>query len=218
MYDKNQAWYAIYHLNEPGAVWYADSKTLARYVRCVRDASAPTSTSPYVTEINGYPVIDLSELSPLGCLLTSTEATTRCEEINNQTPSNTDFLPIGIEVSGEMGTWNVKMSPRFQLMRANLLTGDWATAYMGCKQYGGEGGKPGQWRLPTQRELKMIWLLHPQLSGKGGITPFAADDFYLACNEHSPERAWYTIFGYPCTSPNRDKTKPSYVRCVRDLK
>lgn len=166
---------------------------------------------------NGYPVIDLSELTPLGCILTSAEASIRRSAINQQTASNTDCFTVGIEISGERGVWNKKMSSQFQVMRANMSSSyNWAAAHTQCKQYNLEGGAANQWRLPTQRELMMILVLHPQLMEKGGFTKF--DSFYYwSCTEQVANDAWAVIFNYGYTNTNSHKTQVARVRCVRDL-
>lgn len=176
------------------------------------DLSAQTATT-----VSGYPVIDLSALNPLGAVLSSAEASTRRTQMNQQTPSNTTFLGVGESVSGHNGTWNAKMSIKFQVMRANHTVGttDWTTAYNQCKSYNGEGGGAGQWRLPTQRELMMIWILHPQLIGKGSFTAFDAN-FYWSASEYNATTAWGVLFVNGSVY-NYGKTGSSYVRCVRDL-
>lgn len=176
------------------------------------DLSAQTATT-----VSGYPVIDLSALNPLGAVLSSAEASTRRTQMNQQTPSNTTFLGVGESVSGHNGTWNAKMSIKFQVMRANHTVGttDWTTAYNQCKSYNGEGGGAGQWRLPTQRELMMIWILHPQLIGKGSFTAFDASNNWSA-TEYNATDAW-TVGFFTGSVYNYDKTNSFYVRCVRDL-
>lgn len=176
------------------------------------DLSAQTATT-----VSGYPVIDLSALNPLGAVLSSAEASTRRTQMNQQTPSNTTFLGVGESVSGHNGTWNAKMSIKFQVMRANHTVGttDWTTAYNQCKSYNGEGGGAGQWRLPTQRELMMIWILHPQLIGKGSFTAFDAN-YYWSATEYNATSAWIVTF-YNGYVNNYNKTNSYYVRCVRDL-
>ena len=177
------------------------------------DLSAQTATT-----VNGYPVIDLSALNPLGAVLSSAEASTRRTQMNQQTPSNTAYLGVGSSVSGHNGTWNAKMSIKFQVMRANHTVGttDWTTAYNQCKSYNGEGGGAGQWRLPTQRELSMIWILHPQLIGKGGFTAFNAGNYWSA-TESNATNAWIVYFYNGIVYNYFNKTNSYYVRCVRDL-
>lgn len=169
---------------------------------------------------NGYPVIDLTELSPLHCLLTSTEVADRRRQINEQNPSNTAFLGVGSGVSSINGTWNTKMSPQYQVMRADHAVGmtDWASAYNACKQYSGEGGAAGEWRLPTYREELVLFALHPQLHGKGSFTAFNAY-YYWSCTEEASDDtyAWHLIFSSGDTH-SAPKTSGWRVRCIRDLK
>lgn len=176
------------------------------------DLSAQTATT-----VSGYPVIDLSALNPLGAVLSSAEAVTRRTTMYQQTPSNTATLAVGTSVSGHTGTWNAKMSIKYQVMRVNHTVGatDWTSAWNACKSYNGEGGGAGIWRLPTQRELQMIWILHPQLIGKGGFSAFSAST-YWSSTEGNATDAWYLTFsnGY-VTWPS--KTGSYYVRCIRDL-
>ena len=102
-------------------------------------------------------------------------------------------------------------------MRANHTIGttDWTTAYNQCKSYNGEGGGAGQWRLPTQRELSMIWILHPQLIGKGGFSAFGAN-YYWSATENLATYAWGVNFTNGDVL-NYNKTSTCRVRCVRDL-
>lgn len=175
------------------------------------------SAQVVTTTPSGYPVIDLSALSPLeDVVLSSAEAASRRTRMNQQTPSNTAYLAVGSSVSGHNGSWNTRMSIKYQVMRANLRVGvNWVSAWNACKSYNGEGGGVGTWRLPTQREYQMIWILHPQLIGKGGFTPFSAT-FYWSATERTPTIAWYAGFHNGDMS-FVDKTGTHNVRCVRDL-
>lgn len=169
-----------------------------------------------VTTISGYPVIDLSALSPLGAVLSSSEASARRTQMNQQTPSNTNYLGVGYSVSGHNGTWNAKMSVKFQVMCTNTTQQpDWATAYNECKNYDGEGGSAGQWRLPTQGELMIILILHPQLIGKGSFTALSPNT-YWSSSENDRSRANCIGF-HNASSSSYDKVSSFMTRCVRDL-
>lgn len=164
------------------------------------------------------PVIDLTG-EPSSVVLTRTEAKARCRDINAQTISPTAYVsPLGMSASGENGTWNAKMSPLFQVMRANLtLEGqNWVTAYTACRTYSGEGGTAGQWRLPTKKELQKIYDLRGKLESMEGFSTFS-DNYLWSCTELHTNAAWVVQFRSGYTSGN-DKTD-SYprVRCVRDL-
>lgn len=173
----------------------------------------PNLGAQTATTVNGYPVIDLSALNPLGAVLSSSEASARRTEMNAQTPTNDASLAVG---GDENGVWNAKMSIKYQVMRADRSTGtDRASAWALCKSYNGEGGGTGQWRLPTQRELEMIWILHPQLIGKGSFTALSTN-YYWAATEYTATSAWIVSFNNGYVGSN-SKTSSLYVRCVRDL-
>lgn len=170
-----------------------------------------------VETVGGYPVINLEELRPLGAVLTFSEADARRKEMNAQKPSNSDLLQVGLDVSGPTGTWNDKMSPKFQVMQNNVSPQqDWTNTWIACSQYSGEGGQAGEWRLPTVGELQMIWALHPQLKKINGFTPFTAKSTYSA-TEKKASQEWRVNFSNGNTStPNLKKTAAP-ARCVRDL-
>lgn len=213
-HNESNAWYV--HFRE-GHSSTDTPKSYPRGTRCVRDLP-DSGTSEYVTVEGGHPVIDLSELTPLGCLLTSAEANLRRTAINEYTPSN-EVMQAG---NGTNGIWNKKMSSRYQMMRADHVKGrlDYIAAYAACKEYAAEGGIAGEWRLPTQRELMMMWILYPQMKGKGGFTPF--HDVYRVLHwchtERIPTQACGLWFSGGETTGYNLKTEQLYVRCVRDLK
>lgn len=170
---------------------------------------------------NNHPVIDLSALQPLGAVLSLADASDRRTEMNKETPSNTTYLSVGAAVSGQNGTWNAQMSGKFQVMCADHTVGytDWATAYNRCKSYNGEGSSTaGEWRLPTQRELAQIMILHPQLIGKGDFKVLTANVNYWSLTEFFGNAAWYlrTTSGQMFHS-NSKKDEGYSVRCVRDV-
>lgn len=178
--------------------------------------AAGSISAQVVTTSGGYPVIDLSALNPLGVVLSSAEAASRRTLMNQQTPSNTVLLSVGNTVSGQNGSWNARMSIKYQVMRADLgATTDWASAWKACASYNGEGGGAGSWRLPTQRELLMIWILNPQLIGKGSFTTFSTY-FYWSSSENDATSVWGVSFGSSSVY-NNVKANSFYVRCVRDL-
>lgn len=189
-------------------------------VRCVRDLPSDDLSAQTVITVSGYPVIDLSTLHPLGAVLSYEAASARRTLMNQQTPSNSAYLSVGEKVSDDKGTWNAQMSGKFQVMRANHSEApiDWASAYNLCKNYKGEGGGAGQWRLPTSRELMMTWVLHPQLIGKGGFTAFLANNGYWSLTEFETEGAYFLNTSTASRSYGFENKTTNYsVRCVRDL-
>lgn len=163
-----------------------------------------------ITE-NGYPVIDLSALDPLGAVLSSLAASERRTLMNNMEPSKTDYLEVGSSECN--GIWNARMSTKYQVMQADLGSKtDWVSAWNACSSYNKEDGSVGQWRLPTQRELQMIWILHPLLIAEG---KFNANRYWSA-TEGSETAAWFVTFSDGLVG-TLSKENLYYVRCVRDL-
>ncbi|WP_455640982.1 hypothetical protein [Parabacteroides sp.] len=168
-----------------------------------------------------YPVIDLTALSPLGIILTKSQADARRAAMYDSkiTPSLTD----SIKGNGINGEWNKALSGRFQLMKANHTVGnvDWVTAWNSCKTYDGsaDGGvsQAGQWRLPTIGELMMIQLLHPQLQKQGLITSHIPDNC-CSSTEESPTHVYRIGMGNMNIRNNNNLKKVTAAfRCIRDL-
>ncbi|WP_455640000.1 Lcl domain-containing protein [Parabacteroides sp.] len=175
------------------------------------------------TAINGYPVIDLSAWKPLGAVLSSSEAAARTTAMKALTPA-ADKYSDGVDgtLSGMAGEWNAKMSSKYQVMKEDYNSGEkmiWVEAWNKCKAYSGssDGGssQTGQWRLPTQRELLMIWTLQPQLIGKGGFSPMS--NSYWTSTESATNSAFTVRFDHGSANSAASKTSAPKLRCVRDL-
>lgn len=95
----------------------------------------------------------------------------------------------------------------------------------GCRNYTPSSDFPGYagvkgWRLPTQRELQLMWLLHDAIdqaflkSGKYNKRHKLSGNYWSATEENATQ-AWYFGFDGPLCWPI-DKTTQYKVRCVRD--
>lgn len=166
-----------------------------------------------------YPAIDLSDLKPLGAVLSYEEAVARRDEMYKLTPSDNALSSNdNLLERNTVGRYTTKMSQKYQVMRANLgTTYTWAAAWKACQKYADEGGAAGTWRLPNLRELKMIWILYPQLIGKGNFIAFNSFYYHSSTESYSSMNC-YVNFDNGLT---RELTKGSYninVRCIRDIK
>ncbi|WP_455637747.1 Lcl C-terminal domain-containing protein [Parabacteroides sp.] len=168
---------------------------------------------------NQYPVVDLTELTPLGCVLTKKE----CDERRTAMYAKTPNAGSMISDNDQDGAWNKKMSSKFQVMTADYSGGAtkiWVDAWNGCRAYTGAsdggGSQAEQWRLPTQKELKMILVLYPQLLEQGGISAFSAD-YYWSSTESNTTYAWYVHFSFGFSNRDYPKSNSYRVRCIRDL-
>lgn len=170
---------------------------------------------------------------PLGMVLRDpkTKATFRHTEINgngNNVNANSK-LPTRILIAPtDLPTklsWSQAMG--FTDASNNNLDETAATNASGCASYKIESGTvfPGysgitEWRLPTQRELQLIWLLHdaidqaflPKYSSRSLL-----DGEYWSSTEASvnPANAWYLNFEIP-KCDKIPKTTQLKVRCVSD--
>lgn len=92
----------------------------------------------------------------------------------------------------------------------------------GCAKYGttGQPGAGRTWRVPTQRELQLMWLYRVPI---GIVYPRAPMEesvptkFYWASTEQDADNAWAFDFRFnmpSCFTQNKGTT--SYVRCVSD--
>lgn len=73
------------------------------------------------------------------------------------------------------------------------------------------------WRLPTQRELMLIWVLHSQLKKVSGFTPLGVKRYWSA-TENGSTLSWNVDFSNGATGDD-DKASGDnrVVRCVRDI-
>ena len=113
----------------------------------------------------------------------------------------TDNLPSGY--------LNATVYERLEIAPSDESDATWATAFNSCKNKSGGG-----WRLPTQRELMMMWIFSDAIVSLSG-SMFIADS-YWSSNDDTTTNAWYVNFERGATG-NYNKTISSRVRCVREL-
>lgn len=90
----------------------------------------------------------------------------------------------------------------------------------GCTFYGTTANGAGRkWRVPTQRELQLIWMFREAIGiiYPGAPMESASSKKYWAATEKDIANAWYFDFqtGFPACSWQL-KTTASRVRCVSD--
>lgn len=104
----------------------------------------------------------------------------------------------------------------------NNLNTDFTTqSNTGCRNYGTTTeGANRKWRVPTQRELQLMWLFReviPQVYTGAPMEDTTQSKRYWAATEQDATNAWYFDFkkNYPECSWQL-KTSTGYVRCVSD--
>ena len=115
---------------------------------------------------------------------------------------------------------NKKVAYKFEVANEDLTSGgsgtwtdgktNWENAYAVAI------AKSDGWRLPTQRELMLIWLMQTTLVDKLGFTSFASNGYWSA-SEANSGNAWCVNFNNGSTFTDY-KAYDSRVRLVRDIK
>lgn len=129
------------------------------------------------------------------------------EEINATVYQKLEIAPQDVNSDGSMS--------------ASALAMRWTDAFAACKRM---SYNEGDWRLPTQREMMLIWTFRPALN-KLGITALVdnvdsggyQNSDYWTGTEGSVGTASMLIY-YIGDMPNASKSRCCRVRCVREVK
>ena len=139
--------------------------------------------------------------------------------------------------TGNEGSSDNRMSRKFRVQKGNPGQKTWQDAVNYCNNLNEEGKT--DWRLPSQRELMMIWLLGgnsnvtsgdkndtgvgsasnpvttPYIYQQSGFTAFSADGYWSATAAGLSSSFWSVDFSSGYTD-NDTRTTSHSVRCVRD--
>lgn len=102
----------------------------------------------------------------------------------------------------------------------NLNADFTATAETGCRNYSKTPDGTGRtWRVPTQRELQLMWLFRAPIGiiYPSGVMEDASSKLYWASTEQDANNAW--VFDFKQGVPHcfwQPKTATANVRCVSD--
>lgn len=133
--------------------------------------------------------------------------------------TNTTSVPVNDLYDIASAKSNENVYKRFEVSKVDNSIGiHWKNAIDLCVglNYNGSTG----WRLPTQRELMLIWVLYNDLKAvdAGSFTPFSTNDYYWCSTELGTRDSWSVSFVNGHMSRTASKTiDNSGVRCVRDI-
>ena len=93
-----------------------------------------------------------------------------------------------------------------------------AAPVTGCQSYSQPGAPAGTWRVPTQREMMIIYLVRKEfLLNLAGVVDLLLDgSLYWTSTANTDTEAWTMDFATGIMY-NRPKTNTYRVRCVRDI-
>lgn len=151
---------------------------------------------------NGRVILDLTVEAgmPAGAITTSVKTWT-------STPSNNGGpMPN----NNDKGTINATVYQKLEIATQDTPgTMSWSTAFNECKWLS------GNWRLPTLRELMLIYIFKPALESFAGFGVFS-ETTYWSATEINHLEAWYVSFANGITYPHL-KTNSYHARCVREV-
>ena len=101
---------------------------------------------------------------------------------------------------------------------ASSASGVLAAPATGCQAYSELGAPAGTWRVPTQREMMIIYLVRKELVlNLTGFIDFLLDGTqYWSSSTNAAGEAWAMDFATGVMY-NRSKTATYRVRCIRDI-
>ena len=149
----------------------------------------------------GLPENAVTNIPKVGATLTSAEA-------NNQMYEKLEIAPRN------MGGTNA--SPQLVATPPGAKL-NWEDGDARCRglNYNGVGG----WRLPTHREMTMIWIFRDALIDLGS-TPFTIDNFYWTATEQIVGASNNYAFSFNFAvggGGSGNKPLEYYIRCVREV-
>ncbi len=152
--------------------------------------------------------------------------------LENKNPSSSAFLSVASECTSA-GTINKEVFQKLEIAPRDLSSkGDlsspssgmrWDVGLKGCRNLVYKG--KSDWRLPTQRELMLIYMLHPIIEsfydGTDTYEKFKTDKgdigAYWPLTEQSISKAWRFFFYEGSSFYSGKSTATHSVRCVREL-
>lgn len=135
---------------------------------------------------------------------------------------NGDNIPVNDRVpfrfiialeDGEAASWAAAMG--LDTSVNNNLAPDGTGALSGCASYK-TTEFPSGWRLPTQREMMLMWLFREGINAINSSQKLTADRYWTA-TENAAGQAWYLDFSATAPQSNFESKSATYkYRCVRD--
>lgn len=179
-------------------------KTSPALVRCVKGLAAGGTTYPYVAA-DGRTIVsrDADGGVKEAALLTAAQKAWL---------TTTNTSDPGFYYTDD-GAYN-RVSPKFQVAAADAGVSRFVGAYSLCRAYGESGAPAGSWRMPTLRELMLMYVLK---GGLTGISAFTAAEYWSSTSGSSNSQAYYVGLGDGYMYSHEGYSYSYRIRCVRDV-
>lgn len=176
---------------------YKENSLVPPRVRCVRRSGGLTSLSPIVSHtIEGRSVIDCSNLS--GDMYTVTSK-----------------MGLSQKDVGGLQNANTKVYRKFEVQRSADNT---PVTYPELVHGTGKCNQSQGWRLPTQRELLIIWSVKDKLEANPAFTRFQAGEYWTMLRATSGNYLVDFTTGLASYCPGSgENPHRHYYRCIREL-
>lgn len=94
-----------------------------------------------------------------------------------------------------------------------------ASPATGCQAYSETGFPAGTWRLPTIKEMQIMFLMAPELANQSGsgFTQYAFNNWYQSSTFYNDTYSMICFYGTMRGSASATKVSGTPIRCIRDL-
>ena len=176
---------------------------------------------------NGMVILDMSTTG-IGIGMNPGSVTNVAKTFNNYTPNASGYLDGSTSSAYSLSQdekvfQKLEIAPSDMTNSGTLTSGvsdamTWVNAFTRCRDltYNGRTG----WRLPTRRELQMMWIfLLPinSLSGSLSGDSFDPSIYYWCATESGSNSAWSVYFVDGSAPSTNGRTLSFKVRCVREV-
>lgn len=198
-------------------------KSQAVSVRCVRrlhqNLSAGVQNSPYVE--SGTRIINnqgyASNIQRSAKVTCPTPVNSQNSTINNALSPRFQVAKIDAQLNGSSGGYTMTWSQASGWTTVSDNSGSAgvvASPATGCNAYTETSGDLGTWRVPTQREMYIIFFMRKEL-GADSFTALGGSSYWTS-SQIASNLGWYGVKGSSALGFG-GKTTIMNVRCIRDL-
>ncbi len=182
-----------------------------------RSGYSGTSTPPRVRCVRRISTTDLingNKVTPLGPIVTQSidgSAVIDCASLSGDIYTSTSKLGISQKNVGELQNANTKIYKKFEVQRTQNAPETYTDLYHGT----GKCDESTGWRMPTQRELLLIWSVKDRLEALSGFTKFLNEPYWTM--QRSNTENYLIDFSTGLAVCHKPQDHKHQYRCIREL-